>query len=113
MVVLLGGALVLGVPGAASASWCVKPDPRPCHGVKRCTFGGDPDAMYVTVKAASRKLALQRADKVVRNLRAAHVKPRIVDVIARVGKRQVRAKTYRLPGKHWRYSYAKNCWVVR
>lgn len=109
----LTGGLLLGLPGQASAAVCVTPDPRPCAGVQRCSFGGDPDAMYVTVKAATKKLALKRADKAVRNLREARVKPRIVDVVARVGKKRVRSKTYRLPGRHWKYSYTRNCWVVR
>ncbi|GAB2835628.1 hypothetical protein GCM10022221_38440 [Actinocorallia aurea] len=108
----VGCGLVLGVQGQAAATGCVTPNPRPCTGVKGCSFGGDPEALYVTVKAATKKGALARADKAVANLRKAKVKPRVVDVIARAGKRQVRSKTYRLPGKHWRFSYAKNCWTV-
>ncbi|MDX6742890.1 hypothetical protein [Actinocorallia sp. A-T 12471] len=113
LTVVLGCGLVLGVQEQAAAAVCVTPDPRPCAGVRGCSFGGDPDALYVTVKAQNKKQALLRADKAVANLRKAKVKPRVVDVIARAGKKRVRSKTYKLPGKHWRYSYAKSCWVVR
>jgi hypothetical protein len=71
--------------------------------------------VWVTVKGGTRALALSRAAKVRRNLQKAPVKPRFLDLLAlKPGKSAVALeKTYRLKGRHWYFSYKKNCWYVK
>ncbi len=112
-------AIGMAVGGATQASagvTCVPVKaPKACKGVARCEWGGDPDAIWVEVKGGTLKLALSRAARALANVRAEKVKPRTVSIQARRGKKKkiVLSRTYRLKGKHWHYSYKKNCWYVK
>src|SRR4051794_28851075 len=75
--------------------------------LQRCEalyLGGDPDSAFVEVRAATKKTAVARAAKVLKNIKAAKVTPRSFDIYAFKGRKRVFAKTYRLKGKHWYYS---------
>ncbi|GAA0946713.1 hypothetical protein [Actinocorallia libanotica] len=118
MIVLLVCGMVTGTAAQAGAAGvtCVPPKaPKACEGVKRCEWGGDPDAVWVEVKGGTRKLALARAARVRANVKAAEVKPRTLSIQARHGRKNKIAlsRSYRLKGKHWHYSAKKNCWYVR
>lgn len=117
LTVLMAFGLVMGGASQAGAAvTCVTvKQPRPCAGVARCTWGGDPEAVWVTVKGGTEELALSRAAKVRGNLLTAKVKPQFLDLQALKGKKKtvVLSRTYRLTGKHWYFSYKKNCWYVR
>ncbi|MEO3781818.1 hypothetical protein ABGB12_00680 [Actinocorallia sp. B10E7] len=118
LTVLMAGGMVMGAAtqaGAAGVTCVTVKAPKACKGVKRCEWGGDPDAMWVEVKGGTRKLALSRAAKARANLGAAEVKPRTVSILARAGRKNkiVLSRTYKLKGKHWYFSYKKNCWYVK
>jgi len=114
LALLTAAALIIGIAPDASALTCAKVvQPKPCKTVKRCVWGGDPDALYVEVRAATKKTALARAAKVLKNIKAAKVTPRIVDIYAFKGHKRVKARTYRLKTKHWYYSEKKQCWYIR
>lgn len=106
-------ALVTGTSGAAQAAFCVKPaDPRPCAGVKRCDWGGDPLAVFVEVHSKTKKNALYRAKKAIANVQRAKVRPRTLDVVAFKGSKVVYLKTIKLKGPHYAFSKKKRCWTV-
>ncbi len=115
--VLLACGMVTGAATQAGAGVTCVPvkAPKACEGVKRCEWGGDPDAIWVEIKGGTRKLALERAAKARANVKAAKVKPRTLSIQARYGKknRVALSKGYKLKGKHWYYSYKKNCWYAK
>ncbi|WP_106399916.1 hypothetical protein [Actinocorallia populi] len=117
LTVLMACGMVTGAATQASAGITCVPvkAPKACEGVERCEWGGDPDAVWVEVKGGTRKLALSRAAEVRANVKAAKVKPRTLSIQARYGKKNriALSKGYRLKGKHWYFSYKKNCWYVR
>lgn len=117
LIVLMACGMVTGAAGQAAAGVTCVPvkAPKACEGVKRCEWGGDPDAIWVEVKGGTRKIALARAARVRANVKAAEVKPRTVSLQIRHGRknRVLLSKTYRLKGKHWYYSYKKNCWYAK
>jgi hypothetical protein len=116
LIILMAGGMVAGAAGQAAAGVTCIPvkAPKPCKGVKRCAWGGDPDAIWVEVKGGTRRIALDRAAKVRANVKRAAVKPRTISLEVRHGKKNriLLSKTYRLKGKHWHYSYKKNCWYA-
>jgi hypothetical protein len=114
LALLTAAALVVGIAPSASAVTCAKlVEPKPCKGVKRCTWGGDPDSVFIEVRANTKKTAIARAAKVVKNIKSAKVTPRRFDVYAFRGRKQVQAKTYKPKGRHWYFSYKQECWYIK
>ena len=115
LALLTSAALLIGITPSASATTCCakQVEFKPCKGVKRCVWGGDPDAAFIEVRAATKKTALARAAKVVKNIRSAKVTPRSFDVYAFKGHKRVLAKSYKPKGPHWYYSDKQGCWYVK
>ncbi len=116
LAVVAACGLVTGAASEAGAVTCViVREPKPCAGVPFCTWGGDPDAVWVTIKAGTYELAFSRAAMVRYNLRSAKVKPRVLDLLVLKGRKQavVLSRTYRLKGRHWYFSPKKNCWYAK
>lgn len=114
LALIMAFAMVGGTAQAALACACTKVvEPKPCAGVRACDWGGDPDAIWVEVKAPSKKAAQARAKRVVANMKSEKVKPRSLDVVAYAGKKRVTNKTYKLAGKHWVYDAKEDCWTVK
>ncbi|GAB3275762.1 hypothetical protein GCM10027589_01060 [Actinocorallia lasiicapitis] len=107
-------ALVLAVaPAAEACEKCVKlVEPKPCKGISRCDWGGDPDGVFVEVRAKTKKAALAKARQAVKNVKGAKVRPRTLDVLAFHGKKRVLSKTYRLSGPHYVYDEKQECWTA-
>src|SRR5688572_9351932 len=101
LALLTAVALVVGIaPSASAVTCCVNVvELKPCKGVKRCVWGGDPDSVFIEVRAATKKTAVARAAKVMKNIRSAKITPRSVDVYAYKGRKRVLAKTYKPVGK--------------
>jgi hypothetical protein len=115
LALLTSAALIVGIAPSAGATTCcaTQVEFKPCKGVKRCVWGGDPDSAFIEVRAATKKTALARAAKVVKNIKSAKVTPRSFDVHAFKGRKRVLAKTHKLKGPHWYYSDKQECWYVK
>jgi hypothetical protein len=106
--------IVMASNGAEATAKCVKVvSPKPCKGIKRCDWGGDPDGIFVELHTGTKRLARARTKAVLANVRRAGVRPRGLDVIAYRGKKRVLAKSYKIKGRHYSYSVNEDCWTVR